>query len=132
MLPIDKMILARITGIRSGKIYLVITQPLQHNTPSPARPAPVWNYSLGRRPCLARGVLCFRNYFRWKIQKVYIFYFFSFSASPPQASETSSLRQARLSIIKFASIGFLIGTSFSPARCENPGQRPGSFSSTGN
>lgn len=90
VLLIDKMtlILPRITGIRSGNTYLAITQPsnTKHLLPLDQLLSEI-TYA-GRRPCMAQGVLCFRNYSQWKTQR---YIFISFSASPPQASETSSL-----------------------------------------
>jgi len=91
VLLIDKMtlILPRITGISSGKTYLVITQPsntkhllllgrlLSEITPLAGGPA-------GHRECCASEIIPSRK-------PRGVFPVFYFSAFPPQASEISSL-----------------------------------------
>lgn len=78
---------------------------------------------------MAQGALCFGNYSQWEPQR-YILISFLFLLLLHKHPHIFSM--VRLSIIKFASIRILMGTSLSLARCESPRQWPGSFSSPGN
>lgn len=129
VLLIDKMtlILPRITGIRSGKTYLAITQPSNTKHLLPLHQL-VWNYLRGQEALHGPGSFVLQKLFPVENTEVYFYFFFCFSST----SIWNIFSMVLLPAIKFASVGFLTGTSFSLARCKNPSQWPGSFSSPGN
>lgn len=117
-LLIDRMtlILLRIAGIRSGKTYLVITQPSKRkhlllliqllSEITDLAGGPAWP-----REFCASGIIP-----SGKCKGIFLFLLFS--CFSPSIWNTFSM--AWLSVIKFASIGFLMGTPFSQHAVKTP------------